>query len=68
MNGEHVLEDALKEYGDKLKVSFGVHESSGEKGAEFMNIRGEFDSNPVVAQLRKLYREKALEYHKLSTL
>ena len=67
MNGEFVLEDALKEYDDKLKVSYGTHEPEDQKGAEFSNVRGEFDSNPVVAQLRQHYREQALEYRKLST-
>ena len=68
MNGEFVLEDAMKEYDDKLKVSFGLHENLEETGNEFKNIRGDFDSQPVVAQLRKFFKDKASEYHKLSII
>ena len=51
------LADAAREWGPKMKTSYGLDADLGGQDADFMAIRGEMESDQDVRELRKYYDE-----------
>lgn len=48
-----LYEDAKKEFNLKTKTSFGIDGTDVEKDMDFENVRGDFDNNPFVVEVKR---------------
>jgi len=60
-----VLTDAEKEFDDSVKIGFGI---DGNKEEDFRAVRGEFDNNSFVKNIRELIEGVEKDYENLMSL
>ena len=53
-----LIGDALKEFSEEARTCFGLDQDEDGKDLEFLNIRGEFDNNPIVKTIEEECKKK----------